>query len=188
MRKRNQTYISVDIETAGPNPSTYSLLSIGACDVFDPKNTFYVEIKPINQNKIPSALEISGLEWQHLINTGLPPVEAMSTFAKWVNVFRQDGSTPLFVAFNAPFDWMFINDYFHRYLGYNPFGHAALDIKAFYMGLHRVSWRETSMQYVSNDYINAQSLSHHALQDALDQAEIFRKMLEEINYQGDKNG
>ena len=29
----DETYISVDIETAGPNPSQYSLLSIGACSV-----------------------------------------------------------------------------------------------------------------------------------------------------------
>jgi hypothetical protein len=44
------------------------------------------------------------------------------------------------------------------------------------------------MQYVSSRYLNAQSLSHHALQDALDQAKIFRKMLVEINHQGDTNG
>ena len=188
MWNSNQAYISVDVETAGPNPGTYSLLSIGACDVFDTQNTFYVELKPINENKIDSAMEISGLEWQHLLNSGLNPTEAMSNFADWVNGFNQDGFTPIFVAFNAPFDWMFVNDYFHRYLGYNPFGHTALDIKAFYMGLQRVSWQETRMQYVSNHYLNAQSLSHHALQDALDQAKIFRKMLAEIKNQGDING
>ena len=27
---------------------------------------------------------------------------------------------------------MFVNDYFHRFLGRNPFGHAALDLKAFF--------------------------------------------------------
>lgn len=188
MWNSNQAYISVDIETAGPNPSTYSLLSIGACDVFDMEKTFYVEIKPINENKIDSAMEISGLDWQDLIDSGLPPGEAMSSFAKWVNGFCQDGSTPIFVAFNAPFDWMFVNDYFHRYIGYNPFGHTALDIKALYMGLHRVSWEETKMKYVSKQYFDAQNLSHHALQDALDQAKIFRQLLAEYNDQGDKNG
>jgi DNA polymerase III epsilon subunit-like protein len=188
MWNSTQTYISVDVETAGPNPSTYSLLSIGACDVFDTQNTFYVEIQPTNENKINSAMEISGLEWQDLIDSGLTPTEAMSNFANWLNGLGQDSFTPIFVAFNAPFDWMFVNDYFHRYLGYNPFGHTALDIKAFYMGLQRVSWEQTKMNYVSNRYLNAQSLSHHALQDALDQAKIFRKMLVEIEFQGDKNG
>ena len=69
----------------------------------------------------------------------------------------------------------------------NPFGHKALDIKAYYMGLQRVSWEETGMQYVSERYLDAQNLSHHALQDALDQAIIFRKMLAEIEVQGEDN-
>ncbi len=30
----NETYISVDIETAGPNPGGYAMLSIGACTVY----------------------------------------------------------------------------------------------------------------------------------------------------------
>ena len=145
-------------------------------------------IKPINENRFDSAMEVSGLNWQDLIENGLQPTEAMSKFADWVNEFNQNSFTPIFVAFNAPFDWMFVNDYFHRYIGQNPFGHTALDMKAFYMGLQRVPWDRTRMQYVSNRYLNAQSLSHHALQDSLDQAKIFRKMLSELRNQGDLNG
>ncbi len=40
----------------------------------------------------------------------------------------------MFVALNAPFDWMFVADAFWRYLGRNPFGPSALDIKALYLG------------------------------------------------------
>ena len=74
---------------------------------------------------------------------------------------------------------MFVNDYFHRYLGHNPFGHSALDIKAFYMGLSGASWEETSMRYIAPRYLHDQQLTHHALRDALDQAEIFQRMLYE---------
>ena len=179
MSEANPTYISVDIETAGPNPSTYSLLSIGACVVFDPQRTFYVELQPVNKHRILNALDVSGLDWEHLKKDGLPPIEAMSRFAAWVNETVQDGSPPVFVAFNAPFDWMFINDYFHRTLGKNPFGHKALDIKAFYMGLHGVTWYETGMRHLARRYLEDQTLSHHALRDALDQAVIFRKLLAE---------
>ena len=42
--------------------------------------------------------------------------------------------TSVFVGFNAPFDWSFVNYYFHRFLGHNPFGFTAVDIKAYYMG------------------------------------------------------
>ena len=173
------TYISVDIETAGPNPSNYSLLSIGACDIFQPQKTFYVELRPFNTQQVASALEISGLDWHTLIKEGLDPQEAMSHFADWVNKCNQGNSLPIFVAFNAPFDWMFVNDYFQRYLRYNPFGHKAIDIKAFYMGMHGVSWDETGMRHIAKRYLTNHHLSHHALQDALDQAEIFRKMLAE---------
>lgn len=183
MLNNNETYISIDVETAGPNPSTYSLLSIGACVVFNPQRTFYVELQPVNEHKLSSALAISGLDWDQLKTDGLPPKEAMSRFADWMN----DLIHPIFVAFNAPFDWMFVNDYFQRYLGHNPFGHKALDIKAFYMGLHGVSWEDTGMQTVSGRYLDDQNLSHHALQDALDQAKIFRKMLAELEEQGEKN-
>ncbi len=35
-----------------------------------------------------------------------------------------------FVAFNASFDWMFVKDYFHRFLGRNTFGHADVQDQA----------------------------------------------------------
>lgn len=89
-----------------------------------------------------------------------------------------EGARPVLVAFNAPFDWMFINDYFHRYLGMNPFGHSALDIKAYFMGQQGVDWSNTSMQYISRHFLEEIRLTHNALRDAQDQAEIFHKILE----------
>ena len=45
-----EVYISVDVEAAGPLPPTYSMLSLGAVAVDDPKATFYVELRPVNDN------------------------------------------------------------------------------------------------------------------------------------------
>jgi len=81
------------------------------------------------------------------------------------------------VAFNAAFDWMLINYYFFHYLGRNPFGHTAIDIKAFYMGKAGVPWSQTSWRYLDPGYQTAPQLTHHALQDALDQARLFKKIL-----------
>jgi DNA polymerase III epsilon subunit-like protein len=181
MSKNNETYISVDVETAGPVSSTYSLLSIGACTLFEPRATFYIELQPVNENRIPQAMEIGGLGWDQLKERGIPPREAMEQFATWVAKVTPQGSQPIFLAFNAPFDWMFVANYFHRYLGSNPFGYKALDIKAYYMGRHGVPWAETGMRFVSPRYLNNQNLTHHALQDAIDQAEIFSKLLAEAN-------
>ena len=172
------TYISVDIETAGPNPSDYSLLAIGACLVKDPHIDFYVEIQPVNKKITDEALSVHRLSLVELAARGVSPTEAMARFADWINSLTAENGKALFVAFNAPFDWMFVNDYFHRYLGYNPFGYAALDIKAYYMGLMGVSWQQTGMQKIARSFLKDRQLSHHALQDAKDQAEIFQHLLD----------
>ena len=56
-----ETYVSVDVESAGPNPADYALLSIGACLVDDPEQTFYVELQPTSMRFTPEALAVSGL-------------------------------------------------------------------------------------------------------------------------------
>ena len=176
---KNETYISVDIETAGPNPCQFAMLSIGACTVTEPVETFYVEIQPDREAVSPEALGVSGLSMDELRGHGVPPEQAMGQFADWVKKVTPKKNRPVFVAFNAPFDWMFVNDYFHRYLGHNPFGHSALDMKAFYMGLRGVVWGDTGFDKVTKYYKFEHPLTHNALQDARDQAELFRKMLEE---------
>lgn len=178
-----ETYISVDVETAGPYPGQFPMLSIGACTVLGPESSFYVEIKPTNNNFDIEALAVSRLSMERLAQDGLEPAKAMTDFKSWLGTVTPAGQRPIFVAFNAAFDWMFINHYFHTYLGNNPFGHTALDIKAYFMGLAGVAWKDTSMRLIGPRYLDKNQLDHHALQDARDQAEIFRKMLAQV--QGD---
>jgi len=170
-------YVSVDVETSGPNPSQYSLLTIGACTIADRQSTFYVEIKPLSMQAVPESLAISRLSLERLLERGHEPAEAMARFEDWLKAETPEGQRPVFVAFNASFDWMFVNDYFHRFLGRNPFGHAALDLKSFYMGLAGVRWDETSMREVGPRYLGDRQLTHHALRDAMDQADLFRVFL-----------
>jgi DNA polymerase III epsilon subunit-like protein len=173
----NEIFICVDVETAGPYPARYAMLSIGACLVTDIGNTFYVELKPDRDDAQTEALAISGLNLEHLRETGQEPAAAMASFADWIHSVAPGDTRPVFVAFNAPFDWMFVNDYFLRYLGENPFGHSALDIKAYFMGQQGVDWSETSMPHISRHFLEEVRLTHNALRDAQDQAEIFRKIL-----------
>jgi ribonuclease T len=172
-----ECYISVDVETAGPDPHNYALLSIGACLVADPEQSFYVELRPTTMNATQEALAISGFSLETLAETGLSPSEAMQRFDDWLQAIVCPGKPPIFVAFNAVFDWMFINTYFHRYLGRNPFGHAGLDMKAFFMGLTGNHWSETAMRLVASRFECEIELVHNALQDAQDQASLFQAML-----------
>ena len=169
--------ISVDVETAGPAPWRYSLLSIGACLVDEPERRFYVELKPDHQALDPQAAAIHGLSLDRLRLEGMPPAGAMAAFEGWIQTSLTTGQVPIFVGFNAAFDWMFVADYFHRYLGHNPFGHAPLDIKAYYMGLAGVPFLGTSRRHLAALDPSLPQLEHHALQDALEQAEILRRMM-----------
>lgn len=173
------TFISVDLETAGPVPSQYALLSIGACTLTHPRHTFYIELIPDKDQLDPRTEEIHGLNLAQLAQEGSPPAEALRQFAAWITEVIPPGRKPLMLGFNLPFDWMFINDYFHRYLGANPFGHSAVDIKAVYLGASGKSWAETSGTYLHKRYRDGQQLSHNALDDAIAQATIFEGMVKE---------
>jgi ribonuclease T len=113
--------IMVDVEAAGPGPSRYALLSLGACVIGDPHKRFYVELKPDRSEYVATALTMTGLTLEGLANTGMLPVNALQNFLDWLR--RTGSQQPLFVAHNAAFDWMFYADYCVRYGVVNPFGH-----------------------------------------------------------------
>jgi len=179
---RNEVFISVDVEAAGPVPAEYSMLSIGACVVGSPEVSFYIELKPINDRYIPEALAVCGLSPDRLRITGSEPIEAMDRFCRWVtNVSR--GLTPVFVGFNSPFDWQFVNWYCHFFLGTNPFGISALDIKSYYMGFSGCTWSETSSSRLPSWLQPTRGKKHNALDDAIAQAEIMARLLSVSNPQ-----
>jgi DNA polymerase III epsilon subunit-like protein len=174
-------YIVVDIEASGPTPGLYAMLSLGAATLTAPPDSFYITLKPDKAKTQPESMKVHGLTFAELCATGVEPKEAMENLADWVSRVTPMGADPVFCAFNAPFDWMFVNDYFHRYLGYNPFGHKALDIKALYMGLNAVTWGETSHNAISTAYHLPDTLSHHALEDALQEANLLKEILKQIH-------
>jgi DNA polymerase III epsilon subunit-like protein len=171
-----ETFVSVDIEAAGPNPGQYSMLAIGACLVDDPDEGFYVELQPTSDDVLPSALAVSGLSMDELRRHGRPPAEAMADFGGWIERVTPAGTLPVFVGFNAPFDWMFVNEYFHRHLGRNPFGHVAVDIKSYAMGREGCTVADTSLARLGDRYGGTASLTHHALEDARVQADLFTRV------------
>ncbi|EDL3607905.1 3'-5' exonuclease, partial [Salmonella enterica subsp. enterica serovar Newport] len=61
MQENDEIYVSVDIETSGPIPGEYSMLSIGACLVSNPENTLYLTLQPDSPRHDLEAIAISGL-------------------------------------------------------------------------------------------------------------------------------
>jgi len=176
MSPRPETYISVDVEASGPIPGEFSLLSIGACVVTNTGQNFYSELKPLNDNFIAGAMEVNGLSLAKLKLEGEEPTAAMARFRHWIEKVSAD-TKPVFVGFNATFDWSFTHWYFVKFLGAGTFGISGLDIKAYFMGRRRVLWQETNKKKIRALYPSQTRHTHNALDDAKEQAEIFAGML-----------
>lgn len=176
--KTNEILISIDVETSGPIPGEYSMLSIGACAVDNPDQRFECYIQPMTDRADPKAMEVSGLSLEDLKRTGLRPEEAMDRLERWAKALTDETGELVMVGFNAPFDWSFINYYFHRFLGRNPFGFSAIDIKAYYMGVAASTWRDTRSSVMREKLSASLEGDHNALHDALSQAELFRLVRE----------
>jgi ribonuclease T len=175
--KVQELYISVDIEAAGPVPSVFSMLSLGAVVVDDPKRTFYVELKPVNDKFLPDAMKVVGRTLQDFAKNGHDPKEAMTAFRDWL-LSVATAAKPVFIGFNATFDWAFVNFYFHEYLGENPFGFGGIDIKSYYMGMTGCAWEDTRSSRIRPELKGPSPHTHNALDDAVEQAEMFKRMRE----------
>ncbi len=153
------------------------MLSLGAAVIDDDQKTFQVQFKPLNSNAVPEALAVTGLSMEALERNGIEPEIAMSRFANWLEETLPKGTKAVLVGLNAPFDWSFVNYYFIRFCGRNPFGHTALDIKAIYMGATGCTWSQATSSQMAKRLAPKKKGTHCALEDALYQAELFRLIL-----------
>ena len=162
------THIVVDIEADGPVPGLYSMVSFGAVIVEQGlERTFYGKCRPIVDEWLPEALAISGHSREETMGFPLPE-DTMDEFAAWIEQ-NTDGNRPYFWADNNGFDFAFINYYFHRCCGANPFGWSSRNIHDFYKGLKknpRASFRK----------LRKTKHTHHPVDDAMGCAEALLAM------------
>lgn len=171
-------YVSVDVETSGPRIGFHSMLQIGACVVGDVNRTFDALLQPISKHADTQAMDVVGKTLEYFDQHGTAPDVVMCDFGAWVRLVACDRN-PVFVGFNAAFDWGFVHWYLLTYGDApNPFGYAPLDIKSYYAGLTGCSWEETRSSRISDRFKSEKPHTHDALADALEQAEMFRLMLE----------
>lgn len=123
----------VDIESDGPIPDDYSMISFGAVIVKPGlEKTFYGQMRPISENWIPEALAVSGFSREEVLAFD-EPKEVMMNFASWIKTHSK--SQPMFISDNNGFDWQFINWYFHHFTGKNPFGFSSTNLGSLYKGI-----------------------------------------------------
>lgn len=166
------SYIMVDVETDGPIPGDYSMISFGAI-VVEPSlsKTFYAQLKPISQKWLPQALEVSNFTREETLGFE-EPQSVMERFAAWVQLVSK--GKPMFISDNNGFDWQFINWYFHHFCGENPFGYSSTNLGSLYKGIVRDT-------FVNFKHLRETIHSHHALDDARGNAEALLKLKEKFD-------
>ncbi|MFJ5632276.1 exonuclease [Streptomyces goshikiensis] len=181
-------YISVDIEADGPIPGPYSMISFGASvagrqdgavyTAADPeRDTFYRELRPISERYEDAALAVSGLDRDRLLREGAEPAAAMAEFRAWVREVCA-GAQPVMCAYPAAFDWMFLYWYLIEFGGDSPFGHSGcLDMKTLYAAKARVPLRAAVKGAMPRGLLSDRPHTHHALDDAIEQAELMSNLM-----------
>ena len=112
--------VVVDLETDGNLLGTNSMVCFGAVIVEDGlKRTFYGKTRPISDIYNPEALAVSGFSREEH-ETFDDPKEVMELFEKWLK--ENINGKPTLISDNNGFDASWINWYFIKYLGKNPFG------------------------------------------------------------------
>ncbi len=152
----------VDIEADGPIPGDYSMISFAAVVVKTGlTQSFYATLKPISENWIPEALQVSGHSREQTL-TFPEPLTVMQNFASWLKNEVKEQS--YFISDNNGFDWQFVNWYFHHFLKHNPFGHSSTNLGSLYKGIEKDMFK-------SFKHLRQTEHTHHPLDDAKGNAE-----------------
>jgi len=128
------TWIVVDVESDGQLLGVNSMVCFGAVVVDkDLDKTFYGETKPISTTYDEEALSVSGFSREEHKDFDNPEI-VMQAFYKWVK--ENSKGKPVLVSDNNGYDACWINYYFHRYLGKNPFGWSSRRIGDLFCGFY----------------------------------------------------
>ena len=152
----------VDVEADGPIPGEYSMVCLGVI-IVDPllDRTFYGRVKPISQQWSAKALAISGFSREDTLAFD-DPAKVMTDLASWIDA--ETKGKPIFISDNNGFDWQFVNYYFHRFLGSNPFGFSSTNLGSLYKGIVGDLSRNFK-------HLRLTKHTHHPLDDARGNAE-----------------
>lgn len=185
VEKAVDAYFSADVETDGPIPGPYSALSFALvyAGTYDGKNfitpddyndSFYCEMKPISSSFQEEALAVNGLNREKLVLEGEDPELAMNRAYEWI-VTKAGGASPVLVAYPLSFDWSWLYWYFIRYSAKgSPFGHSrCFDIKTAVAVKSGGLVSQSGRSKLPLELASAGEHTHHARDDAIEQAEIF---------------
>jgi hypothetical protein len=183
-------YFSADVETDGSIPGPFSILSFALvyAGTFDGREFsrpdkftqhFYRELRPISDEFEPEALQVNGLDRDRLLRDGASPALAMAEAARWVKQIA-GARKPVLVAYPLCFDWAWLYWYFIRFSPEgSPFNHSrCFDIKTAFAIKASLPIAQASRSKLLAWLRPNTKHTHHALDDAIEQAEIFANIFQ----------
>lgn len=186
MAAKKEIYVSTDVETDGPIPGPHSMLSLASAAFRADGElvaTFSVNLACLpGAEGHPSTMkwwQTQPEAWAAARDGAEEPGPAMHRYRDWL---RDLPGKPVFVAYPAGFDFTFVYWYLHRFTGESPFSHSALDIKTMAMCLLKRGYRDSTKRNMPKRWFSDRPHTHVALDDAIEQGELFCRMLAEIDH------
>jgi hypothetical protein len=182
-------YFSADVETDGPIPGPFSMLSFALvyAGAYDGKKFikptrydqhFYAELKPISNEFDLEALRVNGMDRDRLLREGQSPRAVMHAASEWVKNMAGNGK-PVLVAYPLSFDWSWLYWYFIRFCSDSPFNYSrCFDIKTAFAVKAHLPIADAGRSRLEFTLLPHRSHTHHALDDAIEQAEIFANVFQ----------
>lgn len=169
--KMKKTFIMVDIESDGPIPGEYSMLSLGAAIVGkESTESFHIDILPISDKFEEERLKFQSLPREN-ISERVSAKEAMEKFNQWIE--KNSIGKPVFISDNNGYDWMFVCWYFWKFIDKNPFGFSSYNLQSMYKGMKKDFGAKI-------EELRERKLTHNAEQDAIDNKNIFLKIQKDL--------
>lgn len=178
-----EIYISTDIETDGPIPGSYSMLSFASAAYLADKtlvSTFSANLETLPvASSDPNTMKWLAQQpeaWEACRQNLQLPETAMRAYVAWIKTLQ---GRPVFVAYPAGFDFTFVYWYLIRFVGESPFSHSALDIKTYAMAMMKTEYRASTKKAMPRHWFDPVKHTHVALDDAIEQGVLFCNMLAE---------
>lgn len=178
-----EIYVSIDVESNGPIPPDYSMLSLGAA-AYDENggliSKFSVNLEELKDAKEdPDTIQWWSTQfeaWKACRKNRVDPIFAMTNFVAWV---KKLGGKPVCVAYPAGFDWMFVYWYLIHFVGYSPFSFSCLDIKSYVAGHLGIEYKKASKRNMPKRWFPEYKHTHVAVDDAVEQGTLFCNIMKE---------
>jgi hypothetical protein len=191
-KKKKQTiYLSIDVETDGPIPGAYSMLSFGVA-AFNSAGRV-VDTFEANLGLLPDAKQNPDtMAWWYKDKkqTALyvktrenikSPTQAMKEYVLWQEgIMKKHNARLCYMGYPIVFDQMFVYWYAMYFAGEDHAGFNGIDIKTYASAALQRPYKKTYKKTMPRRWFSDRPHTHIAIDDALEQGELGINIMKEL--------